>query len=102
MRVTGSSVAVFSQLLLPVLAADTASWKSRNIYFALTDRIARSADDTGGDACSNLGNYCGGTFQGLEGKLDYISGMGFDAIWITPIVTSEFCSHGTGVGNMIY
>lgn len=89
MRVTGSSVAVFSQLLLPVLAADTASWKSRNIYFALTDRIARSADDTGGDACSNLGNYCGGTFQGLEGKLDYISGMGFDAIWITPIVTNS-------------
>ncbi|KAI1362859.1 glycoside hydrolase superfamily [Xylaria arbuscula] len=83
------SAAVFSQLLLSVLSADTAAWKSRNIYFALTDRIARSSDDTGGDACSNLGNYCGGTFKGLESKLDYIAGMGFDAIWITPVVTNS-------------
>ncbi|KAI0965401.1 glycoside hydrolase superfamily [Xylaria arbuscula] len=89
MRVSGFSVVIFSHLLLPVLSADTDSWKSRNIYFALTDRIARSSDDTGGDACSDLGNYCGGTFQGLEGKLDYISGLGFDAIWITPVVTNS-------------
>ncbi|KAI0460558.1 glycoside hydrolase superfamily [Xylaria acuta] len=89
MRVSASSIVVFSQLLLPVLSADTEAWKSRNIYFALTDRVARSSDDTGGDACSNLGNYCGGTFKGLESKLDYISGMGFDAIWITPVVTNS-------------
>uniref|UniRef100_A0A8H7N3S0 Alpha-amylase n=1 Tax=Bionectria ochroleuca TaxID=29856 RepID=A0A8H7N3S0_BIOOC len=67
-------------------AADTQSWKSRNIYFALTDRIARSSSDTGGSSCGNLGNYCGGTFQGLQSKLDYIKGMGFNAIWITPVV----------------
>ncbi|KAI1146302.1 glycoside hydrolase superfamily [Nemania diffusa] len=89
MRVSGSSIVVFSQLVLPVLSADTAAWKSRNIYFALTDRIARSSDDTGGDACGNLSNYCGGTFQGLESKLGYIAGMGFDAIWITPVVTNS-------------
>ena len=70
-------------------AADAAAWKSRNIYFALTDRVARSADDSGGNACGNLGNYCGGTFKGLESKLDYIKGMGFDAIWITPVVSSK-------------
>ncbi|KAI0544359.1 glycoside hydrolase superfamily [Xylaria curta] len=89
MRVLTSSVVGFSQLLLPVLSADTESWRSRNIYFALTDRMARSSDDTGGDACSDLSNYCGGTFSGLESKLDYISGMGFDAIWITPVVTNS-------------
>ncbi|KFA73918.1 hypothetical protein S40288_00933 [Stachybotrys chartarum IBT 40288] len=72
-----------------VLAADTAAWKSRNIYFALTDRVARSSSDTGGSACSNLGNYCGGTFQGLQSKLAYIQGMGFDAIWITPVVANH-------------
>lgn len=44
-----------------VSAADTAAWKTRSIYFALTDRIARSSSDTGGNACGNLGNYCGGT-----------------------------------------
>jgi glycosidase len=37
-----------------------------------------------------LGNYCGGTWKGMESRLDYISGLGFDAIWITPIVTSKF------------
>lgn len=70
------------------IAADTAAWRSRNIYFALTDRIARSEDDNGGSACGDLGNYCGGTFKGLESKLDYIQGLGFDAIWITPVIKS--------------
>lgn len=71
-------------------AADANAWKSRSIYFALTDRVARHGGDTGGGACSNLGNYCGGTFQGLQGKLEYIKDMGFDALWITPVVSSRF------------
>jgi len=72
-----------------ISAADTAAWKSRNIYFVLTDRIARSSSDTGGSSCGDLGNYCGGTFKGLEAKLDYIKGAGFDAVWITPVVASK-------------
>lgn len=71
-----------------VQAADTAAWKSRSIYFALTDRVARSSKDFGGAACSNLTTYCGGTFKGLESKLDYIKNMGFDAMWINPVVES--------------
>jgi alpha-amylase len=71
-------------------AADTSAWKSRSIYFVLTDRIARSNIDTGGGSCGDLGNYCGGTFKGLESKLDYIRNLGFDAIWITPVVASKF------------
>lgn len=71
-------------------AADTNSWKSRTIYFALTDRVARSYNDGGGGSCGNLSNYCGGTFKGLQSKLDYIKGMGFDALWITPVVASMF------------
>ncbi|KAF2849652.1 carbohydrate-binding module family 20 protein [Plenodomus tracheiphilus IPT5] len=72
-----------------VTAADTSAWKSRSIYFVLTDRIARSSSDTGGASCGNLGKYCGGTFQGLQSKLDYIKGLGFDAIWITPVVANS-------------
>lgn len=71
-----------------VLAANTTDWKSRSIYFALTDRIARNESDSGGNSCSDLGQYCGGTFKGLQSKLDYIRGMGFDAIWISPVVES--------------
>ena len=29
--------------------------------------------------------YCGGTYQGVIKQLDYIQGMGFDAIWISPV-----------------
>ncbi|KAI9163655.1 Alpha-amylase A type-1/2 [Paramyrothecium foliicola] len=75
--------------LSAVFAADTETWKTRNIYFALTDRIARDAGDSGGGACDNLGQYCGGTFKGLQSKLEYIRGMGFDAIWITPVVENH-------------
>jgi alpha-amylase len=80
------------QFAARVFTADTAAWKSRNIYFALTDRIARNNNDNGGDRCGNLGNYCGGTFAGIQSKLDYIQGMGFDAIWLTPVVASEYPS----------
>ncbi|ORX98302.1 glycoside hydrolase superfamily [Clohesyomyces aquaticus] len=70
-------------------AADTAAWRSRSIYFALTDRMARSSGDTGGSACGDLTSYCGGTFKGLESKLDYVKGLGLDAIWITPVVANK-------------
>ncbi|KAL2795541.1 glycoside hydrolase superfamily [Aspergillus keveii] len=89
MKLADILAAALIPLASTVSAADVNAWKSRNIYFALTDRVARSADDTGGDACGNLGNYCGGTFAGLQSKLDYIKGMGFDAIWITPVVANH-------------
>lgn len=58
-------------------------WKSRTIYQLLTDRFWRSDGSTEG--CDDIRKYCGGTFKGIEDKLDYIKGMGFDAIWISPI-----------------
>ncbi|KAF1850608.1 carbohydrate-binding module family 20 protein [Cucurbitaria berberidis CBS 394.84] len=82
-------LAVFFHFASLITAADTNAWKSRSIYFVLTDRIARSNSDNGGGSCGNLGNYCGGTFKGLESKLDYIKGLGFDAVWITPVVANS-------------
>ena len=72
-------------------------WKSRSIYQVLTDRFARTSD-TG---YCNLGQYCGGNYQGLINKLDYIKGMGFDAIWISPIVeNTEGSYHGYHLTNL--
>ena len=34
--------------------------------------------------CDNTRNYGGGTWRGLADRLDYIQGMGFDAVWISP------------------
>lgn len=49
----------------------------------LTDRFAKDSDD--GNGCSDLSTYCGGTFKGITQKLDYIQGLGANAIWISPI-----------------
>ena len=72
-------------------------WKPRSIYQILTDRFARTSDT--GDC--NLGAYCGGNYKGIIEKLDYIKGMGFDAIWISPIIENlEGSYHGYHLTNL--
>ena len=66
-----------------VLSASANDWKGKTIYQLLTDRFARTDKST--KECKDLWNYCGGSFQGIIDNLDYIAGMGFDAIWISPI-----------------
>ena len=56
-------------------------WKSRTIYQVLTDRFAGPSTSS-----CDLHNYCGGTWNGLASKLNYISTLGFDAIWISPVI----------------
>jgi len=73
-------------LIATSLAGSTNEWKSRTIYQVLTDRFARTNGDK--TACRDLRSFCGGTFQGIINNLDYIKGMGFDAIWISPVVAN--------------
>ena len=68
--------------MLPFLQNQKKNGNLRTIYQILTDRFARTTD-TGN---CNYSKYCGGNFQGIINKLDYIKGMGFDVIWISPIV----------------
>lgn len=45
--------------------------------------------------------YCGGVWKGITNNLDYIEGMGFDAIWISPIPTNYPNSyHGYHMTNI--
>mmetsp|Transcript_11609 Transcript_11609/g.11990 ORF Transcript_11609/g.11990 Transcript_11609/m.11990 type:complete len:468 (+) Transcript_11609:23-1426(+) len=60
-------------------------WSNRIIYQVLIDRISSLTTNTSSNSCSNLSVYCGGTWAGLQSKLDYIAGMGFNAIWISPM-----------------
>ena len=63
-----------------------AAWKGRRIYQVMTDRFS-TTDNQNAPTCNPPDNiYCGGTYNGLTQQLDYIAGMGFDAIWISPIV----------------
>lgn len=73
-------------LFHPSLAANTAAWKSRSIYQTMTDRFARTDGSTTAKCNTTAGLYCGGTWRGTIDHLDYIQGMGFDAVMISPIV----------------
>lgn len=69
------------------------NWKSRTIYKLLTDRFVKPGQEE--KSSCDLSNYCGGIFQGIKQHLDYISGMGFNAIWISPICKNkEGAYHG--------
>jgi len=67
-------------------AASAAQWRTRSIYQVLTDRYARTDGSITAACESGYQGFCGGTWAGITSKLDYIQGMGFDAIWISPVV----------------
>lgn len=83
----------FSPLLLSLFlgnsfCATLEEWRSRSIYQVLTDRFAH-ANASASPACNvEAGLYCGGSWQGIKAQLDYIQGMNFDAIWISPVVAN--------------
>jgi hypothetical protein len=61
-------------------ALSPAEWRAQSIYQVMTDRFARTDGST--TASCDLGNYCGGTWQGLINHLDYVQDMGFTAVSI--------------------
>ncbi|KAG9392343.1 alpha-amylase [Carpediemonas membranifera] len=70
-------------------------WENgRVVYQVLTDRYARTNGDT--SSCNDIRRYCGGTFKGLENNLDKIADLGFNAIWISPIVSQIDANDGDG------
>ncbi|KAL4935157.1 hypothetical protein BDV06DRAFT_229085 [Aspergillus oleicola] len=52
----------------------------------MTDRFARTDGSTIYPCNLTEAPYCGGTWRGTINHLDYIQGMGFDAVMISPIV----------------
>ncbi|GAA1336548.1 carbohydrate binding domain-containing protein [Streptomyces sanglieri] len=74
------------------------------VYFVLTARFedGDSSNNRGGSQHVKSGNAANddpmfrGDFKGLVNKLDYIKGLGFSAIWITPVVLnrSDYDYHG--------
>lgn len=61
-------------------AATPAEWRSKSVYQVLTDRFARTDGSTTASCNTEDRKYCGGTYQGIINKLDYIQGMGFTAV----------------------
>ncbi len=87
-------------------------FREETVYFIMTDRFAdgNSANNEiwGGESTTDIYNiydqsktgvlsyYHGGDFQGIIDNLDYIQGMGFTAIWITPVVKQPEGRHWNG------
>ena len=74
MRTSVFSAAVAAALGFAGLgsAADIDEWKSRSIYQVMIDRYAQTDSST--DKTCEMHLFCGGTWQGLMNKLDYIQG----------------------------
>jgi len=51
----------------------------------MTDRFA-IADNNSNPCDTSARQYCGGSWKGITSHLDYIQSLGFDAIWISPVV----------------
>ena len=75
----------FCSLIILSISRTADEWKSRAIYQLMTDRFATSNASPAPCNVSEM-KYCGGDHKGLKDHLDYIKGMGWDAIWISPIV----------------
>ncbi len=85
-------------IIINISSKTKEEWKTRSIYQLLTDRFARSNGDTSG---CDLSKYCGGTFRGIMNNLDYIQDMGFNAIWISPIMeNTDNGYHGYHMKNL--
>lgn len=53
------------------------------------------------EECTQLREYCGGTYVGIIDKLDYLQNLGVDAIWISPMVANiERGYHGYWAENI--
>jgi len=51
----------------------------------MTDRFAVGGGEAARPCDVRARTYCGGNWQGIIDKLDYIQDMGFTAIWISPV-----------------
>ena len=69
-------------------------------YFVMTDRFFNgdSANDSAGMKAGSFDSgfdpasdvmYHGGDFKGMKEKLDYLKGLGFTSVWITPPVKQQ-------------
>jgi oligo-1,6-glucosidase len=76
-----------SNLLKPGEQKNTSWWKEAVIY----QIYPRSFNDSDGDGVGDL--------KGIIQKLDYVKGLGVDAIWLNPIYASPNADNGYDISN---
>jgi len=53
-----------------------------------TDRFAVATGTVAAPCVVASRTYCAGSWKGIQEHLDYISSLGFDAVWISPVVAN--------------
>ena len=83
-------------------------WREEFIYFLMVDRFQDGGNRTpvnqqGRSAGIPAGSvFYGGTLQGITRNLDYITGLGCTAIWLSPIFTNTPDGyHGYHINNYL-
>ena len=72
----------------PIRRADQHPWWERGVVYQI---YPRSFQDTDGDGVGDL--------AGIELRLDYLAGIGIDAIWLSPIYPSPMADFGYDVSD---
>jgi alpha-amylase len=68
-------------LIVSIQFPNPKDWRKRSVYQLLINRFASPTNKP----CNVYENkYCGGTINAMTEKLDYIQGMGYNAVWISP------------------
>ncbi|QTA37760.1 alpha-amylase [Thermosipho ferrireducens] len=86
---------LFLVILLLLTAIIFGNWQDKVLYFIMIDRF-NDGNVSNNDQGMNEYNpgdgakYSGGDLEGILQKLEYIKGMGFDGIWITPPVANQW------------
>ena len=92
-------LAVLTLLASTTLQKGVEYWKQKAIYQVITDRFYNSSTPP----CPKWRNltYCGGNWNGLIDKMEYISGMGFKGVWVSPVQENSPGSyHGYSIINI--
>ncbi|MBS1505965.1 MAG: alpha amylase C-terminal domain-containing protein [Bacteroidetes bacterium] len=85
-------------------------WREEFIYFLLVDRfhddnVRKPMNKPGLHGFGNqqqLKKICGGTIRGIINNLDYISGLGCTALWLSPLFENNPESyHGYAIQNYL-
>ena len=66
----------------------SSTWWQRGVVYQI---YPRSFQDSDGDGIGDL--------KGIESRLDYLAGLGVDALWISPIYPSPMADFGYDVAD---
>ncbi len=86
MRKIASLLVLSALFASSTLGKTLQEWKKRTVYQIVTDRFAKGDRTKPTCDLTSQPNYCGGDWDGITINMDYIKNLGFDAIWISPVI----------------